>query len=240
MKQLTIILSIWLLAGVAIAESPSNYSGLPEGYVPAHGNPADLNMVGQGRDLTFYENMEEFMATYPEIAANPECFDNTNVAPGEIEMCAGPFSSATDNACYSPGALIDGFTLDSFPLEGANVAIGVGALGNESVWVGPNNFDEHSKIQYDPAVDTVAMLFQLPQSPATLSVEIYGEGGELGLVEIEAGMDTFLGISSTEPISYIRVLGEGAAAELYDCIWFGNGAVANESATWTMMKSIYR
>ena len=237
-----VIFSICLLAGMAIAETPSDYTELPEGYIPVDGT-VDGDMVVQGRDLTIIDNFDEFAATYPEIAGNPECFDNTNVPPGGITACDGPFNSATNNECYSPGALMDGFSMHNDGAAGAdqNVVIGEGALGNASVWAGPNTFATNSTIQYDPPVDTIGMLFQYPMGPAATTIEVYGpDGTPLGVVDFTGDLNMFLGIVSTDPIGFIQVFASNDGAELYDCIYFGEGAVANEASTWTTVKSVYR
>jgi len=238
-----VILSICLLAGVAIAETPSDYTELPEGYIPAEGHAADGDMAGQGRDLTFFDNFDEFAATYPEIAGNGECFEATNVGAGLIVACEGPFNSATNNDCFSPGALMDGFTLhnDGAPGGDLNVVLGVGSFGNESVWVGPNTFSTNATIQYDPPVATIGMMFQFPLGAALTTVEVFGVSGDLlGVVDFPGDLDTFLGISSTDPISSIMVYAADDGGEIFACIYFGDGVVANEASTWTSVKSVYR
>ena len=242
-KKLMVILSVCLLAGMAIAETPSDYTELPEGYIPAEGHAADGDMAGQGRDLTFFDNFDEFAATYPEIAGNGECFEATNVPAGIITACEGPFNSATNNDCFSPGALMDGFSLhnDGISPDDLNVVLGVGSFGNESVWVGPNTFLSNATIQYDPPVDTIGIMFQFPLGAALTTVEVYGVGGGLlGVVDFPGDNDVFLGISSTDPISSIIVYAADGAGEIFDCIYFGNGVVANEASTWTSVKSVYR
>ena len=237
-----VIFSICLIAGVAFAATPNEYTGLPEDYTPAHNAPGNDDFNVQGRDLTVYFDADEFIATFPEIAANPECFDATNVPPFGITACEGPFNSATNNDCFSAGALMDGFSLynDGAPGDDLNVVIGDGALGNVGIWAGPNTFASNIIVEYMPPVDTIAFLWQFPMGAIDITLEVYGpEGNYIGAVDWVGALDQFLGIASTDPIGMVVGYSDGGA-ELADCIWFGNGAVANENSSWTTVKGLYR
>jgi hypothetical protein len=72
--------------------------------------------VNDRASLTFFTDREAFNATCPELPL--EDFEKTNAPPNSVVSCSLPISSASDDACYSPGAIIDGFVLDGIPVVG--------------------------------------------------------------------------------------------------------------------------
>ena len=59
--------------------------------------------------LTYYTDRPTFDTDAPGLPV--EDFEASNVPPGGITADDGPFNSATNNLCYSTGALIDGFSI---------------------------------------------------------------------------------------------------------------------------------
>ncbi|NOQ22226.1 MAG: hypothetical protein GQ565_06215 [Candidatus Aegiribacteria sp.] len=70
--------------------------------------------------VTFYTDQTSFETLYPGLTK--EDYSNTNVPVNTVQTADGPFNSLTDNACFSPGDIVDGISLDN--LEGGdNVVI---------------------------------------------------------------------------------------------------------------------
>ena len=190
-------------------------------------------------DLVFYSDEANFLTTHSGLTW--EGFDNTNVAPGGFVSCEGPFNSMTDNDCYSPGAIVDGISFDS---DGLCAVLGVGILGNDSVWVGPTAHADNSFITLDPPVSVFgSQIFMASTYDIDgILIEVFGVSGLLGSETVPDFQDgRFWGVfSSGEAITEISFHVLPFGAEVFDYVYFGNSVVATEASTWGSVKSLYR
>jgi hypothetical protein len=182
----------------------------------------------------FYGDRPTFDADYPGLPV--EGFENTLVPPGAITACPGPFDSTTNNACFAPGGILDGIQFNNADPANDMVVIGTGALGNPSVWIGPNTFVDHHDILFlDGGVAAVGFDLYSPLATDTYNVYIYGPGDVLiGQTSVLAGAaGTFFGVASdAEPITRIRTEALAGSGELVDDVAFGGVAAAGVPWIW--------
>lgn len=178
--------------------------------------------------LTFYTDRPTFDADFPGLPV--EDFEGTNVPQNSVNACPGAFNSTTNNACFSPGAILDGISIDNLQ-GGSNVVLTAGFLGVPSTIVGPNTFVDDLEISFpNNDVNAVGLdLYDPGNGPQTFNVEIFGISGSLGTTTTTSGVATgvFWGVGSTDIITRIvfTSLTPGAAdGELVDDIAFGQGA----------------
>ena len=135
-------------------------------------------------------------------------------------------NSQTDDICYSPGALIPGFTMSVInDVTPDFVVITPNFFGVTNVAVGPNTFLADTEVTFTPQVTGVGMnLISIPQA-STVDVNIYGQGNVLlatVTLDLEAINGTFLGIRSSSPIERIVVVGDGSNnTEIFYELLFG-------------------
>jgi hypothetical protein len=159
-------------------------------------------------DLVFYEDPLTFNQSCKDLAF--EDFENTNVDPNSDTVCHGPFNSLTNNACYSEGALVPGFSLTVLDNNTGNLIVLTPPLANLiTTAVGPNNFMANTQIAFNPAESGVGLLIVTPDSSGVLTVEVYGpDDSLLGSADLNVEMNntgTFLGVTTPQGISRITL-----------------------------------
>ena len=242
MKLLVIFSALTLLAGPAAATSWEDVS--PGGLAGGSGDDGPANPPRSTRSLTFIYDEDTFLMLYPGLTW--EGFDSTNVPSGAFLQCSGPFNSATDNDCFSPGAIVDGITLDASDdgvTGGEDLAVlADGFLGNETVWVGPMWFNDHTFIWLDPGVSTFGCFIVFPNGDSEVEIEVFGELGSLGVDTITGTTGGgFWGVSSSlDVITRVVFTAPYSNGEVFDYVYFGGGPVPVESSSWGSVKSIYR
>lgn len=148
--------------------------------------------------LVFYVDWTSFEAANPGLPT--EDFEAANIAPGSAVGFPSPLNSSTDNAYFSPGAVLDGFSL--VPTSGGDIAVflgGDGFQGNPTKHVSSNFFVADIDLLFSPSVLAIAV--DLRGFAGTLgpwSVDVYGSSGLLGSQSLATG--GFFGVSSDEPI----------------------------------------
>jgi hypothetical protein len=203
-----------------------------------------LALVGGGGSpaagsLTFFADPDTFAASCPALPL--EDFEDTNAAPNSNVLCSSSINSSTDDACYSPGALIDGFTLLNsapFPPCGITspatpgscvVVLTPDAIGVTSVVAGPAAFARDSGITFSEnnvtgvGVDLLGPFF----GGGTVDVEIFGTGNvSLGTttVPLPGPPGQFFGVSSDQPIE--RIAFSSGIGEFFDNLEFGPCLIA--------------
>ena len=235
----TLLVLALALAGPAAAldisnEAPTKWTDVPAGAAPGASVPNGPPSAPTG-GLTFYTDRATFQADNPLLVL--ETYAATNAAG--IVSCPDPFNSSSNDACFSPGAIVDGVEVDNLgvPPDDLNVVIPVGALGNASVLVGPNTFVTDAIISHnDPAVPVYAtgVDFVCPLTAGTVNVDIYDTtGGLLGSDSSPCGAGgNFWGVASDDQIGSIETFDDDG--ELYANIEFGMGAVPTMSE-WGMI-----
>ncbi|NIM49029.1 MAG: hypothetical protein GTO22_07190 [Gemmatimonadales bacterium] len=182
--------------------------------------------------LTFFTDRTAFQAAVPGLPV--EDWEGSNVPANSVQSCAGPFNSATNNACYSTGAILDGISAEAIG-AGEMVVLTTGFLGVSSTVVGPNFFADDTDIKFpNNNVSAVGMDLLDPFGPATLDVEIFGPGDvSLGTTSVTTGTSSgvFWGVASDSVITSIRFdQTAGGGGELFDDVAFGGTAGALLSA----------
>jgi len=160
-----------------------------------------------------------------------ETFDNGATAAGAVNTCTEPVNSASNDICFAPGDLIDGFSLTSS--SGAGIVIlGDGFIGQATAVAGPQAFADTLSVDFTPEVTAVAIdafsgAPDLSGADVTVTA-LDGGGATIGSVTITTTADNvseFFGFTSAVPIASITVEGIGGTGELIDNLQFGDPAV---------------
>ena len=200
-------------------------------YVGGPSNPG-----GQTEALTFWNNRASFAAAFPGLPT--ESFSGTIVSAGAIVSCDPPFNSSTNNACFTPGAIMAGVEIDLGVRDPGSslqlVVIGAGAFGNVNVLVGPNTFGDDIIFNFNPAVRAAGFDLINPLSPGqTYNVEIFGPGGSIGVGTATDGLEgNFWGVDATDVGGITSIVFDGgvdaAHSELTTLVTFGGEPVPVE------------
>jgi hypothetical protein len=223
---------VLLASGAAFA---STYIAVPQGTQPGANN-GPFNPPAPGA-ITYYNDEATFLANAGSVVN--EDFLNSSAEPGGVCSGPSPLNSATNDACFSTGAVIDGFSV--FGVPGDYVVLGTNFLGNPIPAVGPNTFVDDGEIQFDPPTFAVAFDLFAPLDPVNATIDIYGEGDVLldSIVASGSVGGTFIGMVSTDLITRITTSDPSGAGELYGNLWFdggggdgGDGGGVPATSTW--------
>jgi hypothetical protein len=218
-------MSAMLLAGSALAQD--NYvdwaaAGKPD-LAPVDVSAPDAPLGG----LTTFPDQASFDAATGGFT--PETFDNGATMAGALNTCAEPVSSASNDVCFAPGDLIDGFSLTTSS-GGGIVILGDGFIGQPTAVAGPLTFADTLSVDFSPEVSAVAFDgFSGSGGPADVTVTVLdGDGATIGTVTIPTTADNvseFFGFTSEVSIGGMTVEGIGGTGELIDNLQFGDPAV---------------
>jgi hypothetical protein len=231
-------------ATFAFAAPYTTYTDIPEGtvIVPSTGEQPG-NTPSNLRTLAFFSDRASFRAICPGLAF--ENFGNTNVPTGAITACDPPFNSATNNACFSPGDIVAGVSLNiqQGPPQQL-VVIGLNGLGNSNVAVGPNTFLDDGIIELTVPANALGLDVWNPFGPGTWLVEVFSGVTSLGVTAVNGGpVPTFWGVASdTDQITRLEWTdGQGGEdGELWMNMEFGLcGTTPVEPATWGGIKETF-
>lgn len=174
------------------------------------------------------------LTTYPDLASfqadtgggfTIETFDGGLTGASALNTCTEPVSSASNDACFTPGDLIAGFSMTS-SLGGGIVVLGDGFLGQSTAVIGANNFAETTNIAFSPAVSAIAMdvLIGAP-GPGDTLISAFDAGdvliGSFTVTTTTTTDPVFAGFSSAVPVARIVLDGVGGSGELIDNLQFG-------------------
>ncbi len=217
------VLALTVLPQQALAQTSYTEAGAMGAIATPFDAPPSTHSALPG--LTFYTDRSAFDAVAGPLPL--ETFEGSNVPPGDVLSCLAPLDSATNDACYSTGAVIDGFRLELLnpdPEILDYVVLAPGFFGASSTYVGPNTFVDDAELFFDDEPNAVG--FDIGTiTAATFTIEIFGAGGSLGSTtvspaDISTG-GTFFGVLSEEPIVSIQVTEPGSGGELFDNLAFG-------------------
>jgi hypothetical protein len=185
------------------------------------------------QDLTFFNDQVSFNNSCPDLAF--EDFEDTNVPPNSSQGCPNPFNSLTNNLCYSPGALITGFSLSAPNPTNPGMALSVLTPNNSGVTnvaVGPLTTPDDTEITFTELVKAVGMVLVSNRGNTTVDVRVFGEGNVLlgiAIVNITPTNGTFLGVLAADTtITRVELVetGESKAELLYE-LSFGRCVIAD-------------
>ena len=160
-------------------------------------------------NVKFFDDEAAFNNTCGGLAF--EDFEDTNIPPLAFAFCfpvLSPLNSLTDNDCYSPGALIPGFSLTP-----SSFVMGLSTPpqnGLTNVAVGGSSGNVQTIITFAEDVSAVGMVL-VNQSPAITNaggISVFGIGGAFlgtATVNLTSANGHFLGIQTNHPISRIEI-----------------------------------
>jgi hypothetical protein len=191
---------------------------------PTHSTATHATPLHGAGTLQFFTDQPSFDASVGDPGAlAAESFDG---GANDLEQCEEPVSSASDDLCFTPGELIDGFALTSS--SGTGVILLPGQFlggGQTSPVVGANSFADTTHIAFTPTVTAVSAQVYGGQTPNPVDIEVFDENGaSLGTTTVTpTAVDTpvFFGVISATPIGEVVLTAENDDGELFDDLRFG-------------------
>lgn len=188
-------------------------------------------------DVTFYTDESEFGSLYPGLTV--EDYSNTIVPDSAAVSDSGPFDSFTNNDCFTPGAIVDGISLDNFN-GGNNVVLTPPFLGVTSVSVGPNAFDHNGEFSFTDPINAFGVEIVMPMADGFVDIVVYGIWDTLDVSSSNGTLaGVFWGVYSDEDIYSISFIEpEPPTGELFANVRFG-AVSALENSTWGSIKTAF-
>ena len=176
--------------------------------------------------VSYFTDRAAFLAQFPDLPE--ETFEAGQVLDGRVVPCPGPLDATSDNACFHPGDIKAGVQFNSDPARvmDALVLVGNGFFGAPSKNVVANVFTDAFLIDFtETDVTAVGMDLVAYLSDDTCQIDVFGANGLLASTTAPCTSGgTFWGVSTSEPITRIRVLAPSGQSEGADNIAFGRGA----------------
>lgn len=180
-----------------------------------------------GNVLSVFDDIEVFGTAVGGIDALAlETFDGGATDAGTVGACSEPLDAASDDDCFAPGNLIEGFAVTS-SLGNGVVALGEQFLGpaQASPIVGASQYAERTIVTFDPPVEAFsADVFNATVGDFT--IEAFDEtDASLGTATVtNSAIDegVFVGLVSSVPMARVVVAAAGDHGELIDNLRFGN------------------
>lgn len=179
--------------------------------------------------VQFYSDQASFTAAMGVPAhVAIETFDNGLPAGSFPTTCAGPFSSTTNNACFTPGQIIPGFALTSTTNgDMVDVPPGFFGPGQPTRVVGASTFAEATVATFTPSANAVAATVYGGISSDNYTVDIAAfdpSGILLGTTTVVTGTtrdsSVFVGVVSPTPIGRVEYATQNSGGELIDNLQF--------------------
>lgn len=171
--------------------------------------------------LTIYDSRAEFDVAAPGLPLEDFEGANTETFLG----CPGPFNSETDNGCFSPGAILEGISIQAL----INDQMGVlrpPIAGVTKTAIGTAWWADTPEISFPEGdVSAVGLELLAPQGgPAPVTVQLFAsDGSQIGSLNAQTGIfeGVFWGVISPVPISRIEILSHEDVGLLFTHIAFG-------------------
>jgi len=190
---------LMMVAGAVSAANEQNYSDFPPGTTaqapPATPGEPTTNSV---RALTFFNDRATWLADplMSGLTTTFEDFAATLVPPNGVEACQAPFNSTTNNACFAPGGIAVGVSIEVIDTGAGNtdgVVLTPPFIGVDCVSVGPNSFDNDGAVDFNPPVRGVGLDLIAPMETAVFDVTIYDPAGAVLGTTTATGQTTSVG-----------------------------------------------
>lgn len=221
-----------LFATVAFA-SDGPWSAIAHSLVPGAGRIASVS-APEGGALQVFADQTSFDAAVADVGAlASESFDGGATGTGGLNTCDEPVNSASNDVCFAPGDLIDGFDLTSTS-GGGIIALGAEFLGpgQTSTVVGANTFTDSTIVTFTTPVAAFSADFYDGVAAGEITVEAFdGSNASLGTATATpSGTDTpvFLGVISATPVASITITAAADGGELLDNLRFGDSTGADD------------
>jgi len=206
MRTIRILLALAILASAGIGMAAAQQHFTDPGLIPTGPFPVD-NVGKTDGPTTWYVDRATFQAANPGLPL--EDFTATSVPPGGITACNPPLDSTTNDACFSAGSVIPGFSLGVTVDGGGGQYVTINnALGLPCVAVGPNSFVDETDWNFNPAVAGAGLdIFTPLGGGETFTMEAFGPGGSLGTMNYVAGgtAAVFVGVDTVDPGGITRI-----------------------------------
>ena len=175
--------------------------------------------------LTVFTTLGDFQ----NAVANPgalasEDFEGGLTPQFGLNTCNEPVSSASNDVCFTPGQLVDGFSMTSSSGAGI-VVLGDGFLGQTGTVIGANTFTDTTNIAFSPAVTALAFDALDGTGPGPVTVTAFDSGGGvIGSADITIGdvSNNFIGLISPVPVASVTLDGANGEGELINDMLFGD------------------
>ena len=134
------LIAIGVFAASAAIAGEGSWSNMSGPLIPGAGRIASVSAPEGG--LQVFVDQASFDAAVGNIGAlAAENFGGGATPPATANACGEPMNSASNDACFAPGNLIDGFSITTTSGTGTAV-IGAGFLGGgqTNTAVGANSF----------------------------------------------------------------------------------------------------
>jgi len=182
-----------------------------------------LSVPASASIITFNTRIA-FNAAAPGLPV--ETFESGLVAPGAIQTCTGPLSSAAASSCFPAGGLLPGVTYaSSLASLDDMVVLGAGGIaGNPTKALGPNQFASTFDITFGGSPTAIGFdVFPGPTAGNVLISAFSPANATLGMFTISALVaPNFFGLISTDAIGRLNIASQASAAgELVDNLAFG-------------------
>lgn len=164
--------------------------------------------------VTFTDNEAGFLAANPNLLFQD--FEDSKVGPGDVAGCNVPVDSNSNDDCFSPGDILPGIAFFNGPLLAPPDLIVIGqGFFDPGLPPGPvlltNEFADDFEIVLNPGVSRVGLtLGCATMGPCDEDVQlfIFNTNAQFlaeTTVHVTSAFDTFLGISSSDPIQNISI-----------------------------------
>ena len=212
-----------MVAGAVSAANEQHFSDFPPGTTaqapPATPGEPTSNSV---RALTFFTDRATWLADplMSGLTTTFEDFSATLVPPNGVLSCPAPFHSTTNNACFAPGGIAVGVSIEVIDTGAGNtdgVVLTPPFLGMDCVTVGPNTFANDGAVDFSPPVRGVGLDLIAPFGAVVFDVTIYDPAGAVLGTTTATGQPTsvgaFFGVVSDDLAGIGRIYFNNAADE---------------------------
>lgn len=230
-RRAALILALTLAAPL-LPGSQATASSSWHGYTPASrpaSRPAPrtptVQEAGPQGSLQLFHDPVAFEAAIGDTPLVVEDFDGGLTPPAGMAECLPPINSSSDNECFAPGQLVDGFSV-STGTGGLLVTLGAEFLGpgHTSTVVGANSWDDTTLVLFDEPASAGAMDVYEGAFSGPVDIRIFDAGDNLlGTTTVTpSANDTpvFFGFISQTPVGRIELEGQFGGGELIDNLRF--------------------
>jgi len=171
--------------------------------------------------------VQQACKTLAQYLLASEDFEGGLTPDASVGTCNEPVNSSSNDACFVPGDLVDGFSITS-STGGGIVVLGANFLGGNqaSAVIGANTFTDSTIVTFDAPVTAISADYYGGFNVDLVTVEAFDETStSLGTATVQpSATDTsaFLGIISDTPIASITITAANDDGELLDNLRFGD------------------
>lgn len=195
-----------------------------------------INVAPAQAQVTFIGTRTTFNLVAPGLPV--EDFEEADVADEDVGVMDGPLDSATNNEFFQTGDILPGLSITSDQTEIAIIGANFASLVPSKSVFG-NAFDSTLVASFTGGVNAVGLDLYAFDVDGDRTVRIFSSSGEIAsttLFTLTSG--SFLGFTSTVPVTSVVVDGVSDANSGFDNIAFGNAElndIAPEPGTLALL-----